>query len=236
MSFAKTFSRGTSSASATGLIIGRNPPLTRYTVLFAALSASNKSLIPGDSFGGFSFTNASTLRCVGCITISRLSSASRKLVVPPIAALVIAATSSPFPRNPASSSMPSSTHTVESTSKQNADAAAIKDRTSLEGSLLFVAGMDGAATLITTLARFGAVDTRACLAFKSRGATRGHKRDVWASANMCVASAERVLAVRGRRHDAFARLVVHHEGFFRREFHRELREPRVSLRGRLHGH
>ena len=32
--------------------------------------------------------------------------------------------------------MPSSTHTVESTSKQNADAAAIKDRTSLEGSLL----------------------------------------------------------------------------------------------------
>jgi hypothetical protein len=102
--------------------------------------------------------------------------------------------------------------------------------------LLFVAGMDGAATLITTLARFGAVDTRACLAFKSRGATRGHKRDVWASANMCVASAERVLAVRGRRHDAFARLVVHHEGSFRREFHRELREPRVSLRGRLHGH
>ena len=44
-------------------------------------------------------------------------------------------TSSPFPRNAASSSMPSSVHTVLSTSKQNAVDLEIKSKTFAEGSL-----------------------------------------------------------------------------------------------------
>ena len=135
MSFAKMFERGTSSASATGLIMWRNPPETRYTVLPFFLSASNRSLIPGLSFGGLFATKLSTDVRVGCITRRRFSSASRNETFPPIAAAVIAATSSPFPRYAASSSMPSSTHTVLSTSKQNAVDLAIKSRTSAEGSL-----------------------------------------------------------------------------------------------------
>mmetsp|Transcript_813 Transcript_813/g.3374 ORF Transcript_813/g.3374 Transcript_813/m.3374 type:complete len:266 (+) Transcript_813:168-965(+) len=171
-SFAKTFERGTSSASATGLIMCRNPPDTRYTVLPSRLKASNRSLIPGLSFGGLFFTNASTESRVGCITRRRFSSASRNDTFPPIAAAVIAATSSPFPRYAASSSMPSSTHTVLSTSKQNAVDLAIKSRTSAEGSLLDVAGIEGAATLMTTRPRLCARETRWWRAFKSRGATR----------------------------------------------------------------
>mmetsp|Transcript_7284 Transcript_7284/g.32836 ORF Transcript_7284/g.32836 Transcript_7284/m.32836 type:complete len:229 (+) Transcript_7284:1093-1779(+) len=141
MLLAKMFSFGTPSRSATGAIICRKPPETRYTVLPLALRASKSSATPGEIFGSLLARYVSTVCLVGCITRSRDSRASRNETLPPIALLVISATSSPLPRKAASSSMPSSVHTVLSTSKHTPVAVRRRSMTSSEGSLLEVDGI-----------------------------------------------------------------------------------------------
>lgn len=74
-------------------------------------------LIPGDNVLGCAFRKSRICCCVGRMMFKRNRRASWNVIEPPIAALVRRATSSPLLQNRASSSMPSSRITVESTSK-----------------------------------------------------------------------------------------------------------------------
>lgn len=111
-----------------------------------ALSADTSSAIPGVSLGGLEERNSASFSLVGLMSARRWSRATSKGTDPPIAcrqewteilkgrgggswgwafvealALAVrAATASPAPMNAASSSIPSSTHTVLSTSKHTA--------------------------------------------------------------------------------------------------------------------
>lgn len=75
-------------------------------------------LMPGDSVLGCCCRKSVICVCDGRIMFSRSLKASWNVIEPFIASLVRRATSSPLPQNLASSSMPSSWITVESTSKQ----------------------------------------------------------------------------------------------------------------------
>lgn len=74
--------------------------------------------MPGDNVLGCCCRKSVICVCDGRIMFSRSLKASWNVIEPFIASLVRRATSSPLPQNLASSSMPSSWITVESTSKQ----------------------------------------------------------------------------------------------------------------------
>lgn len=79
--------------------------------------------MPGDNVDGFCTKKSRICRCEGLMMSSLRRRASWKVIEPPIASRVRAATSWPFPQNSASSSIPSSWITVLSTSKQTMSAA-----------------------------------------------------------------------------------------------------------------
>mmetsp|Transcript_4089 Transcript_4089/g.14920 ORF Transcript_4089/g.14920 Transcript_4089/m.14920 type:complete len:263 (-) Transcript_4089:118-906(-) len=133
MVFAWILSTGIPNPAPTGCTICRKPPDTRKTSLPLARNASTSSLIPFEYLGGCFDTKAAKLSVVTAIASNLSCKASAKSIPPSIALFVIASTRSPAPKNAPSSSMPSSTHTVESTSNATASASCHIFKTSALG-------------------------------------------------------------------------------------------------------
>mmetsp|Transcript_34053 Transcript_34053/g.81895 ORF Transcript_34053/g.81895 Transcript_34053/m.81895 type:complete len:237 (+) Transcript_34053:221-931(+) len=120
--FATMLVRGIFKTSATGSIMIRNPPLTNQISTPADWSDFINRSTPGVSWSGCSSNNVRIDCLDGWSKSKRAFNASWNFIPPSMAAFVSAETSSPFPKYSASTSIPSSAMTVESTSKQTASA------------------------------------------------------------------------------------------------------------------